>query len=354
MSVANLIDLVTQFGPFGFAIGAVLYAFLNPEKTERVAGWFGGLFSWTGRKATRFAVKNRIQGTINDFARSSNREVNGAMPHNMKLDFIEDIERAEFDLPTQTVIVRIRDRVDDDRNLVHAMLVFSPTGVLPQARAYLPKSLNRAIDVVVTRKLLSALKHHSAIQYLHDTVLPSLWKDDPDSKALTEQLSLLDEQGLFSRVVMTELRDFGASVLTTLPSEDHFKEALEFVSYVHQVATRQSGQDLLRPGVRGLYCKTAFVFVTRVASEDTIKRHIDWLRENGYTRLYLAARGGADGEGENQRDSANIDLANAISAAAEAGGIARVQRRMTYGAHDPYGNVRKHMLIEMSVTGNSS
>ena len=45
---------------------------------------------------------------MNTFARSMDGEVEGAMPFNMRLEFVKRLDRAELDPKKETVIVRIR------------------------------------------------------------------------------------------------------------------------------------------------------------------------------------------------------------------------------------------------------
>ena len=66
-----------------------------------------------------------------------NEQVNGIMPYNVRLSFVKEIDRTELDPENQVVIVRIRDNLEDDRNLVNSMMAFCSIGVVPQARQYL-------------------------------------------------------------------------------------------------------------------------------------------------------------------------------------------------------------------------
>lgn len=236
--MTDLLPVLGYVGlPWVLLLAVIIFVVTNPEKAERVAGWFLALFSWTGRRVRRRSIQSTLQGRINTFARSIDSEVEGSMPYNMRLDFVTEVDLAELDPDKQTVIVRIRDRVNDDRNLVHAMLVFSTVGVIPQARRYLDPAFSEAIDVTVTRKLLNSLKHYSALHYLHDDVLPACIRNTPVLEEHCRICDALDENGLFTRVVLAELRDFGARIETRYPGEQHAAEAAEFVKYVHSVAT---------------------------------------------------------------------------------------------------------------------
>lgn len=342
--------LIGSLVPSSLLILVIILLLTNPEKAERVGGWFLTLFSWTGKRIRRRSIKSTLQGQINTFARATDNDVAGSMPYNMRLDFISELDRAELDPTKETVIVRIRDRVDDDRNLVHAMLVFCTVGVIPQARRFLAPAFNEAIDVTVTRKLLNSLKHHSALHYLHEEVLPACAKKTAGLEEFCRIFGLLDEQGLFTRVVVSELRDFGSVIETSYPEEQHAREAEKFVTYVQSVATRPPGEEMLEIGHKGRYIASAFVFIgtgqamLRGGTAPYLN-HLRRLRGAGFQKAYLAARG----DPAEHRRTLSIDMADRVAYLAERAGLAKRGRPKRYNATDQEGLNRPHILIEMAM-----
>ena len=284
----------------------------------------------------------RLQGQISDFSRSIEAEVKGAMPYNVKLDFVRGAERAELLSDNPLVIVRIRDRRDDDRNIVHAALAFCPVGLLPKVRPYLGKAMSSALDVTITRKLLNSLKHYSALSYLHQEVLPDLVGANPDLKEACETLDYLDQQGLFTRVLLRELRDFGASAGTVLPQEGIAKEILGFIRYLYRIASRPPGEDVGDPGYQGAYISTAIMLVgisqkIRLEGSEPYLRHLHWLQTERYEKVLLAGRDNS------------IPMTKEVAHIAEQSGIVRRTWSKAYKAKDTAGDVRRHVLIELDV-----
>ena len=105
------------------------------------------------------------------------------MPYSLQLRFVQSVDRAEISPDKRMVIVRVRDKLQDDRNLVNAMMSFCSIGVVPQARQFLPEPMNAAINITMTRKLLNDLKHYSALQHLYDEVVDEADGGDIDSQA---------------------------------------------------------------------------------------------------------------------------------------------------------------------------
>lgn len=314
----------------------------NLERVEKAVGFFLGLFSWAGAGVRRRSIRARIQGDVNTFSRSIDAEVKGLMPYNMRLEFVKEVDRAELLRGEPVVVVRMRDRKDDHSNLVHAMLAFCPVGLISQARPYLGKSVSLAIDLTLTRKLLNSLQDYSGLQYLYDDVVPMMKAESPDLDGFCSTFDYLDQRGLLTRVVLREFRDFGASVESHYPQQEHADEARGFIEYVHTVASRSPGEDMVEPGYRGQYIATAFVLIgieDRIASEGATPylRHLRFLRSRGFKRALLAARG------------RSIDMAQRVSYLAEKASLAKRRASKEYFARDATGRRRRHCLIEMAI-----
>jgi len=340
--VGDLARALLIFGPWGLLILFAIVVITNIERVERVAGDVLGLLGWTGGAIRRRSVRTSIQGQVNEFSRSLDTEAKGLIPYNMRLEFVKEMDRAQLLSQKSLVIVRIRDRRDDDRNLVHAMLAFCPVALLPQARPYLDSSLGLAIDLTVTRNLLNRGRHYSALQYLYKDILPRGKSDFPDLDKFCSCFDYLDERGLFTRVILREFRDFGASVQSRYPQPAHAYEARSFVQYVHTVACRQPGEDMAEPGYRGAYISTAFVLIgigERIQMEGATPylKHLRYLRSLGFRRAFLAAR------------DTSIDMAERVSYLAEKGTRAKRRTSKEYQGRDAFGRTRKDVLIEMSI-----
>ena len=269
------------------------------------------------------------------------------MPYNLQLRFVQSVNRAEISPDKRMVIVRVRDTLQDDRNLVNAMMSFCAIGVVPQARQFLPEPMNAAINITMTRKLLNDLKHYSALQYLYDEVVDEADGGDIDSQAeFCRMFDALDENGLFTRVVLEEMRDFGARIESQYPQPGHELEAKRFVQYVHEVATRPPGQDLQEIGHIGSYMSIAFVLVgsrdlMAARGEAPYLNHIERLRSSGYQKAYLAARGGTPLDSPDISESASIRMARQLARSIQERRIGTIGRDMDYYVPDNLGNRRK-------------
>lgn len=338
----ELLSWLSQYGGWGLLTIIVILIFVLYDRFERPIAKIKDLLSGIGPSWRRHGIKADIQSRINLFSRSVDKELPNVMPYNMKLKFVREIDRAELRRGKKLVLVRIRDRRHDDRNFVHAMLAFCPVGVLPASRPYLENCLCEAVDLTVTRKFLNAIKYQSALNYLYKDVIEPKAKENPDLDKLCIILDRFDEQGLFTRVVLRELRDFAAKVNTRYPTDAHKNETRQFVDYMDAIAKRQPGEK----------CETEFMGncismrLIMVGTVDTLAtkgivgylQAIQWAKGMNIDRVYIAAR------------DKHIDDAERTAYLAQKQDLGRiVGQPQKYVATDSLGKPRNTILIEMQL-----
>lgn len=341
--MADTLSWLSQYGALGLLIISVILVVLFYDKLERPITRVYDLFHWAGASWRRRAIKADIQSNVNSFSQSVDKEAPNIMPYNMKLEFVSEIDRAELLKDKSLVLVRIRDRRHNDKNFVHAMLAFCPVGVLPASRPYLDNSLSDAIDFTVTRKFLNVIQYQSALNYLYKEVIEPETKEKPELNKLCRVLDRLDEQGLFTKVVLRELRDFGAKVGSRYPTEAHKDETRQLVEYMDAVATRAPGEMMEQVGYQGACISMGFLFVGisgTIITQGAIPylRHIQKLKAMQLEKVYITAR------------DDNIGMAERVSYLAERGKFAKRVKSKRYQATDVLGHRRENILIEMQLT----
>jgi len=338
----ELVSALVRWGPWGLLLAFVAWVLTNVEKAEKVGGHLLGFVGFLGTAARQQAIKNKIQGHVNGFARALNGETTGSMPLNMSLRFVKEIDRAELLKEGAVVVVRIKDRRDDDRNLVHAMLAFCPVGLLSQARPYFGREVGLALDLTVTRKLLNSLKHYSALKYLYDEIVAPAAASSPSVDVLCRIFDELDERGWFSKMLLKELVNYGASVESRYPDRTHAIEVRGLIDYIHLVATRGPGETLTIPGFQSPHISTAIVLIgitERMEVEGTAPylHHLQFLIAERYETAYLVAR------------DRSIPMAEDVARLAEKQGLGNAGKAKEYTARDASGRARKQVLIEFTL-----
>lgn len=341
----ELLSWFSQYGGWGLlAIAVILFAIFY-DKFEKPIARVHNLFSWAGASWRRRAVKSEIQSNVNSFSHSVDKEVPNTMPYNMKLKFVNDIDRAELKRDKNLVLVRIRDRKHDDKNFVHAMLAFCPVGVLPVSRPYLDDCLGDAIDLTVTRKFLNAIQYQSALNYLYKEVIEPETAQNPELDKLCGILDHFDEQGLFTRVVLRELRDFAAKVKTRYPTSAHKDETKQFVEYMDVIVKRKPGEKCETDFMGNcISMRLLMVGTTGTLSTKGIAGYIhavQWAKGKKIGMVYMAAR-----------DDYITDAERTAYLAQKQGLGKIVGKPKIYYATDNRGFRRKNVLIEIQLASS--
>ncbi len=338
--MVDVLSWLSQYGGWGLLAVVVILIILFYDRLERPIARVYDLFSWAGARRRRRAIKADIQSSVNLFSRSIDKEVPNTMPYDMNLQLLsgDEIESAEVLRNKNLVLVRIRDRRHDDRNFVHAMLTFCPVGVLPASRSYLDNSLSDAIDFTITRKFLNKIQYQGALTYLYKEVIEPETSEKPELDKLCTILDRFDEQGLFTKVVLRELRDFGAKVGSRYPTDAHKNETRQFVEYMDVIAKRAPREDC-DTQFQGSYISMGFVFIgTKEKIESVLPylQAIQYKKGIGIERIYIAAR------------DKYIPDAEKTAYLAQKQGLGRIAGKpKTYYATDIRGVRRKNILIEM-------
>ena len=340
--MGDILSWLSQYGPWGLLIIAVILFAIFYEKLEKPIARLNDLFSWVGASRRRIAIKSDIQSKINSFSRSIDKEVPNTMPYNMKLKFVSEIDRAELLRDKNLVLVRVRDKKHDDKNFVHAMLAFCPAGVLPASRPYLDDCICDAVDFTVTRKFLNAIQYQSALNYLYKEIIEPETQEKPEVEKLCTILDRFDEQGLFTKVVLKELRDFVVKVKSRYPTEAHKNETRQFVEYMDVIAKRQPGEK----------CELEFMGncismrLIMVGTVDTLTtkgitgylQAIQWAKGMNIERVYVTAR------------DKHIPDAERTAYLAQKKSLGKiVGKPKRYFATDTRGARRENILIEMQL-----
>ncbi len=336
---------LAQYGALGLLIITVFLFVIFYDKFEKPIAGIHSLLSWAGAGWRRRAVKSEIQSEVNSFSQSMEKEVPNTMPYSMKLKFVNDIDQAELLRDKSIVLVRIRDRRHDDKNFVHAMLAFCPVGVLPTSRRFLDDLLADGIDFTVIRKFLNGIQYQSAINYLYKEVIEPETKEKPELDKLCTILDRFDEQGLFTKVILRELRDFGAKVGSRYPTDAHKNETRRFVEYMDVIAKRQPGEK----------CETDFIGncismrLMMVGTVDTLAtkgivgylQSIQWAKSRNIERVFIVAR------------DRYLPEAERTAYLAQKQGLGKiVGKPKIYDATDTQGIRRKNILIEMQLVAS--
>ncbi len=304
------------------ALLVVGYFVRHIDKWERLWALIvrGGSFLSERHKRRRIALD--VQSRINTACERLNAEMPGVLPHALKIQWATRVDTDSF-LRNHEVIVRMSRDPNDDANTVRATMAYLSRGLLPEARLYPKEELMRATDFVVSRKILSQRRSSSALNYFYENVWGPYVRRQPSIRDYATQLEVIDNDCLFTRIYLRELKCLGERVRMRAPDPKIATEIDSFVNYLQNIAARERGEESDLPFI----ARNIRVHIILVAKLDTIEHAGIQAHEN---RLVQALAEGADTVYLLASGQQNVMLTRGLARRARSKNIANVERTTSY------------------------
>jgi small subunit ribosomal protein S1 len=293
LKILNLIQFIGWPTVF---IWIIVYLFvLNPEKGERFISFIAKIFSKISRTAEKVTTAKGIEGKINSFIKKINSEVENLLPYRLKIKWIsENIDKASF-INNGKVVVMLKYHLNQDENLSRATLLYMKEAVIPEARPHISSDLSESIDLMMTKKALYSLAEaRSSFGYFVREILGPVTEKNQRIKEFCNVIENLEERGLFTRVLLRELKELGYRRAGLTETGDTVFETEKFTMFLNKIAQKERGEDVpLTFNER--YIKIAIILVAKPeteiwGSEPFIKRIKEHIKK-GVGVIYIFARG---------------------------------------------------------------
>ena len=211
----------------------------------------------------RRAVKDELEGNLNAALREFSEEGAGFINHEVKVEWLTpDTDARESFFRSDTAFLRLNFSENNDRNLVEAALMFCSEGLLHYTRQYVRPALMRAIDLVFVDEVLERRQAAGSRTYLIHHVLPREIKRMPETSEYMSRLGLISQYGFFTRILLSELRDYTGYVPSIrMELERHYIHVERFLGFLHNViSSREDHTETSLTHVGGIV-NTAIVLV---------------------------------------------------------------------------------------------
>lgn len=302
----KILNLIQAIGWPSIIGGIALYIFvLNPEKGDVLIFFLAKWFSKFNEVAEKTATARGIQSKINNFIKSINSEVENLLPYGLKTKWIpENIDKQSF-IKNGKVVVMLKYHKNQDENLSRVTLFYMREAVIPEGRPHISSKLSESIDLMMTKKALySFAEARSSFSYFVREILHPKAEKDAEIKEFCTVIDKLDERGLFTRVLLRELKELGYKRAGLTETGDTVFETGEFTKFLNEIAQKEQGQDVPLT-FNKTYIKVAIILVARPGTEifgvDPFIKRIKEKIKKRINVIYIFARG------------SNIKLAKEVS-----------------------------------------
>ena len=232
--------ILSDYGLVGFGVLVIIFILFNPEKVQIIAGWLWYPLGFLLKFAKRKKIQNLIEGHCSESLKKIAKELPDIEVPNLKITWIKDDDLQTL-FKEKKAIVKLKFSSDETQNIIKATTVYVRDAFLKHSKPYLSGILKKSIDFSVTKKiLLGTTKNTRNIvsQYIEENL-----EGLDEIKDRCSQIEEIDDNGLFTSVLLRELDFYGNQLVGKLPTNEHFQEADNFVNFIYDIAIREPDEN---------------------------------------------------------------------------------------------------------------
>lgn len=271
----------------------VLYVAANkPENFKIYFGFIYYLLAWPFTIFRKRAVRFQIEGPTTKALKKIAKEIPEIDIPELIIKWVSE-DNLAVKLKEGKAIIKLKFENDNTRNILKSTNIFVREAFLKSCKPYLNESFRKALDLIVSKKILMQIKNNQAnlisLFYEENSV-----DDNKEVFEKCEKIEEIDDNGLMTRILLRELNHFGEKLIGRLPKLEYKEESDQFLDFVNQIATRDYDDDTPLTFIN----TTLKVGIILVAKRETFINHglLPYLRRiklgkaRGIESFYLMAR----------------------------------------------------------------
>lgn len=246
----EVIEVVEKYGIWGlvllliFLIWMLLRILLDEDKSSI---WRGKIYKALyklskKREAEKKYVANDVAGRLN-LARRGMPFGKDLIPKSIKVEWIES-SRGESYVPKEgELVIKLDPAEVQEKNIVSLAQALIRKTALIGIRYILEKPLEDAMDLNLIKSLLNKIGNRTILDwYMRYEYMPQV-DQRKDLKNWNSKIVEIDERGLFTRLLLVELENYGKKIAgrpKTIEIESEIKGLIEFI---FKIATKSYGEN---------------------------------------------------------------------------------------------------------------
>jgi hypothetical protein len=266
--LTDALQLLLDHGVVAFLTLLVILLCLLLLDEDRSALWRGrfykGALALTGRRDhEKKYIANDLKGRLNS-ARRKLHLAKSSLPDAVEIQWI-DVQTAEtYELREGEYVVKLNPAAEQRVNVVRLAEAIVQRTTLRGIRHLTAPGLQQAIDTAMIRKLLHAVDVATVLDYFMESIYLPLRAANEEFRRWDQRVVEIDDQGLYERLLLVELEEFGRRIAALPPRPYMLGEVESLVAFVHRLATKQEGEDIPLEYIKA-HVKVGVVLVAKTA-----------------------------------------------------------------------------------------
>lgn len=239
-----LIKEILKFGLFPTFLLIILFLIIqDPERAIKIKAIitkpFFRLFKWFSREH----ISSKVSSQANEFLNLTvSSQLSNSEKYNIKVKWVKDANDPYF-TENGTLILRMKEDVDQTKNILSAVNVALPHVLCPLIRKNINDTFEKSIDLVVLKKLSVKLGRHGKLTFKRYFLDPETELDSQIGNLIIK-LESLDTHGFFVPIFLNELEQLGEGLYADNDYADYSEQILYFLEYLLSIINREIGQEI--------------------------------------------------------------------------------------------------------------
>lgn len=234
-------EILASYGLTGI-LGLILLwhivtAAYKPENLKIVYGWVWYFLSIPFKIFRKRAIRFRVEGPCTKALKKISNELPEIDIPDLKISWVNE-DNLKTKLTSGKAIVKLKFDNDNTKNIIKTTSIYVQDAFLSHAKSHLSVNFRKAIDLSVTKKILLSVSSKENNRHIITQFTDENLDQEPEVFEKCEKVEELDDNGLFTRILLRELDSFGHKLFGRTIKSEYSKEADDFLHFVYKIATR--------------------------------------------------------------------------------------------------------------------
>lgn len=264
MEFSNLVWLASTGSMLLLVAGFFLYIIFHWSDLENLALFIVDIPSMVTDLRTLPQLRRNIQVDLNHNIDSLDNEVPGLFSASAKVEWLADnaIEPQVNVDQGDKLFIRIREGRDQDRAYVTAAMALIERATLLDTRQYFHASTMRAIELKLADRFVSNTRFRGASGYFRRLELDPVLERHSDTARIFDQLEIVDESGLFTRIFLNQCLSLTTSLGSHHASRKIRYEINNLIEYLSTLVERLQGVEPIEFSFNGEVIRIALAVIS--------------------------------------------------------------------------------------------
>jgi len=229
---------------FGLLGALFIYLYHYPEKFDAWLKKIDRFLLKFGRWREKQFILRDIRSRINIASKRINKEAEGLITKGVDVIWVNEKNIESF-LRKGKVIIRMQHHENQDKNIVNAATHYVAKGVLHTSKIYLSEELQKALNLALIKKILcEEYDSGTSTDYFFVNVLRPALDANVKLGDIYDIVEKMERKGLFTRILLREIRLMGKKLYPSKPTNREFKETKEFFDFLEPFASHTTGNTI--------------------------------------------------------------------------------------------------------------